>query len=287
MHTFIDNDRTFLADLQSFDGRRDERVGRDAYRDDYEIHGERDGLAFYGHRTATTGLIGFAEFHHLEDGFVDTSVLVGVVLDGVMEGQELDTFLLGMMHLFDTCRHLFFGAAVDDHRPLGTETLGGTDGIHGGVSTTDDRYVLSVEQRCVGRRVGSVHEVDTGQVFVAGEDAVEVLSGYIHESRQTCSGTNKDTLEALLLQFFDRDGLTDDGVCMELYTECTQAVDLFIDDRVRQTELRDAVFEYTADLMQRLEDVHFVTVFGGIACEGQAGRTTTYDGDFRRCICDL
>jgi hypothetical protein len=33
--------------------------------------------------------------------------------------------------------------------------------------------------------------------------------------------------------------------------------------------------------MQGFEDVHFVTVFGGIACEGQAGRTTTNNRYFR------
>ena len=143
------------------------------------------------------------------------------------------------------------------------------------------------EQRCVGRRVGSVHEVDAGQVFVAGEDAVEVLSGDIHEARQTGSGTDEDTLEALLFEFFDGDGLADDGVCMELYTEGAQAVDLFVHDSVRQTELGDAVFEHTADLMQRLEDMHFVTVFGGIAGKCQSGRTGANDRDFRRCICDL
>ena len=92
----------------------------------------------------------------------------------------------------------------------------------------------------------------------------------------------------MLFEFLDRDGLTDDGVCMELYAEGTQAVDLFIDDSVRQTELGDAVFEYTADLMQRLEDVHFVTVFGSIACESQSGRTGTNDRYFSvRWICDL
>ena len=74
---------------------------------------------------------------------------------------------------------------------------------------------------------------------------------------------------------------------MELYTEGAQAVDLFVHDGVRQTELGDAVFEHTADLVEGLEDMHFVTVFGGIAGKRQSGRTTTNDGDFRRCICDL
>ena len=67
---------------------------------------------------------------------------------------------------------------------------------------------------------------------------------------------------------------------MELYAERTQTVNLNIHNAVRQTELRNTVFEYTAYLMQRLEDMHLVAVFGGISGESKAGRTAADYGDF-------
>ena len=110
-----------------------------------------------------------------------------MVLNRVMKGHELDTFFFGMMHLFDTCRHLFFRPTIDDHRVLGAETFGGTHGIHRGVAATDDGYVLAVEQRGVGSRIGSVHEVDAGEVFVAGHHTVQVLTRDVHKARKTGS----------------------------------------------------------------------------------------------------
>ena len=150
-----------------------------------------------------------------------------------MEREELDTFLFRVVYFLHTCRHLFFGTTVDDHRTLGTQTFRGTDSIHGGVTTTDDGYVLTIEKRCVSSRIGSVHEVDTRQVFIAGEHTVEVLTRDIHETRQTGSRTHEDTFEALLLQFFDRDGLADDGVCMELHAKGAETVNLNIYNAVR------------------------------------------------------
>ena len=110
-----------------------------------------------------------------------------MVLDGVMKCHELDPFLLGMMHFLHTCGHLFFRTAVDDHRTLCSQTFRGTNGIHRGVATTDDSYVLAVQNRRVGSRIGSVHQVHTGQVLVTRHHAVQVLARDVHESRQTCA----------------------------------------------------------------------------------------------------
>ena len=83
----------------------------------------------------------------------------------------------------------------------------------------------------------------------------------------------------MLFELFDRDRLTDDGICVELYAKRTQTIYLDVHDAVRQTELRDAVLEYAADLVQRFEYMHLVAVFGCIAGESQSGRTGTYDRD--------
>ena len=200
-----------------------------------------------------------------------------------MQGEELDTLLFGMFDFLHTRRHLLLATAIDDHCALCTETFGGTNGIHSRVAASDNRYVLAVQQRCVCRRVGSVHEIDAGQVFVARENAVEVLARDIHESGQTGSRADEDTLEALLLQFGNRDGLADDCVGVELHAEGTQAVDFLVHDCVRQTELRDTVFEHTAYLVERFKHVYLVAVFGGIAGESQSGRTGTHYGNLGTC----
>ena len=284
MHLVVDHDRSLAADLQSFYRGRNKRVGAYADRYDHEVHRDSKRFAFYGNRRTTSRLIGFAQLHHLQHRFADTSVLVGMVFERVMQGHELYSFLLGMLDFLHTRRHLLLATAVDNHRVLSAETFSRADSIHGGVATTDNRYVLTIEQGCVGRRIGSVHEVHAGEVFVTGEHTVQVLSGDIHESRQSGSRADEDTFEALLLQLLDRDCLADDGIGMELHAERTQAVNLFIDDGVRETELRNTILEHPAYLMQRFEDVYLVAVFGGIACEGQSGRTGAHNGDFRRCI---
>ena len=70
---------------------------------------------------------------------------------------------------------------------------------------------------------------------------------------------------------------------MELYAKRAKTIDLRIDDGVGQTELGNAVFEYAAYLVERLEDMHFVAVFGGITGESETGGTTTNYGDFIAC----
>ena len=60
LHAVVDHNRSFLADLQALYGRWNERVRTHADRYDYEVNRKSHGFAFYGYRTATTALIGFA-----------------------------------------------------------------------------------------------------------------------------------------------------------------------------------------------------------------------------------
>ena len=73
---------------------------------------------------------------------------------------------------------------------------------------------------------------------------------------------------------------------MELNAQRTQTIYLRVHDSVRQTELGNTVFEHSAYLMQSLEDMYFVTVFGSIAGKSQTGRPTTNDRYFS-ARCDL
>ena len=65
---------------------------------------------------------------------------------------------------------------------------------------------------------------------------------------------------------------------MELHAKFAKPVNLDVHNSIRQTELRNTVFEHTADFVQRLEDMYFIAVFGSIASESQTCRTGTYHG---------
>ena len=59
---------------------------------------------------------------------------------------------------------------------------------------------------------------------------------------------------------------------LDLDAEVLEPVDLALDDRLRQAELRDAVDEHAAGLVQRLEDRHAVAHLGEVGRDGEAGR---------------
>ena len=72
------------------------------------------------------------------------------------------------------------------------------------------------------------------------------------------------------MQFFNGDGLADDRVGLKMHAFPAQGVDLRIHDAVRQTELWDAIFQYAADLMQRLEDIDLEAFLHHVAGEAQS-----------------
>ena len=54
---------------------------------------------------------------------------------------------------------------------------------------------------------------------------------------------------------------------------------LHVDNLVGQTELRDAVFQHTANLVQGLEDIDIIAFLHHIACKAESGRARANDGD--------
>ena len=78
---------------------------------------------------------------------------------------------------------------------------------------------------------------------------------------------------------FDGDGLTYDGICKEVYSHLSEVVYFYINDFVRETELRNTVFQYASYLMESLEDVNLIAFFHHVAGEGKTGRTGAYHGN--------
>jgi len=286
---FTYDDSAFAANLQSCYRRRDKRVRRNTDSHDDQVNGDSNSLAFNGYRTATAGFIGFAQLHDLQHSLAYTTALIRMVLQRIMQRHELDALFLGMAHFLNTCGHLVLATAIDDGGMFSAETFGCADSIHSGITTSDDDDILAIEQRRVGILAGRIHEVDACQVLVAGENAVEVLAGYVHETRQTGTGADEDGLVAFGLKIIHAEGLTDNRILAELNAHGFEAIYLAIDDGVGQTELRNTIFEYAAYLVESLEDGDAVAVLGHITGESEAGRAGADHGDawfsiVQRCL---
>ena len=188
-----------------------------------------------------------------------------------MERQEVDTFLLGVLHLLQTSRHLLLRAAINECY-LSAQTLSSTARVHSGVTTTYYEHVLTQVDRCVGSRISRIHQVDTSEVFVRRHDVDSVLTRNTHEVRQTGTRAYEDALEALCLQLFYADGLTYDDVSLEVNTHLGKVLDFHIYNLVRQTELRNTIFQHTTNLMESLKYVDIVALLHHITCKRQTCR---------------
>ena len=147
-------------------------------------------------------------------------------------------------------RHLGFGAAIDQSGRARAEAAGGADGVHGGVAAADYDYVAIaavVDRLIVFRDLVGAHEIDAGEKFVGGVDAVEVFAGNAEKDGQTRAGGDKDRVVALVAhQLVERNALADDDVGFELDAHAAEVVDFFFHDRLGQAELGDAVDEDAA-----------------------------------------
>ena len=122
-------------------------------------------------------------------------------------------------------------------------------------------------------RIGGIHQVYTGKILVRRHDVQGILTRDIHEVRQTCSRTHKDALKSLFFQVFYRDGLAYDAVGDEFHAHLLKILNLYVYDGIRQSELRDTIFQYTTYLVQSLEYGDFESLLCHIASKAQTGRT--------------
>ena len=61
-----------------------------------------------------------------------------------------------------------------------------------------------------------------------------------------------------------------------MYAKGTQAVNLSLNDAVGETELRNAVFQHAAYLVQRLEDMDIISLLDHIAGKAQSRGAGAY-----------
>ena len=253
------------------------RVRRNAYAHNCQVDVQRLNGTGNRHRAPSAGSIRFAQFHLLEHDLLHAALLVGDVLYRVMECQELNALLLCMFHLFDAGRHFSLRAAIDNHSLLGTQAFGGTDGIHRRIAPANDCHPLSECDRRIGIGVSGIHQVYARQVFVRREDVDAVLARNVHEVRQSGARRHENTLEAVSLQIRHAEGLAHDTILHEMYAHLCEVLNLYIYYLIRQAELRNAIFQYAANLVQSFENCDVVSVLGHIARKREPGRTRTYD----------
>ena len=129
-----------------------------------------------------------------------------------------------------------------------------------------------------------VHEVDAGEKFVRGEHAAVRQAGDLLELRQTCAGADEHSLVAADIgivreQLVDGQALADRRVAHDVDAERGELVDLLLHERLRQTELRNAVSQHAAGLMEVLIHGDLIAELGQIARAGKTGRAGADDCD--------
>ena len=190
-----------------------------------------------------------------------------------------------MLDLFCARRDLCRTAAIDDRDLLGAEAQRRARRIHRDIAAADDGDMAAdLDWRRVLWELIGLHEVTAREELIGRVDAVEALARNALEARQAGTRANEDGIEALFLQeLVDRVETTGHRVDFDLDAELLDVLDLLLDDRVlRQTELRDAVGQHAARLVQRLEDGHIIALLREVARAGEARRARADDGDFLR-----
>ena len=82
-----------------------------------------------------------------------------------MQSEEFYSFLLSMLHLLQTSRHLLFRATVNE-RHVAAKAFGCAARVHGCVSSSHDEHMVSRVYGRVGVWVGCIHEVHACEIFV-------------------------------------------------------------------------------------------------------------------------
>jgi len=80
-------------------------------------------------------------------------------------------------------------------------------------------------------------------------------------------------------QLVDGFDLADDGVVLDIHAHLLDDIDLRVDDRFGQAELRNAVHQHAARQVQRLVDRHRVARAPQVDGDGQAGGTAAHHAD--------
>ena len=184
---------------------------------------------------------------------------------------EFDTLFFSMMYFFETSGHFFFASSVYDIYILSAHTLSAASRVHGYVAAADDSYVLVFNHGSIifGEFI-RLHEVYTCQILVCGIHAVQILTGDMHEHRETCARAYEYSFIALFEQLVESIYFTDNHVVLNFYAHLAQTFYLCVNQLFGQTELRYSILKNAACYMKRLENRYIIACLSEV---GGAGKT--------------
>ena len=200
--------------------------------------------------------------------------------NGVAQSLEFDFFLDCVFDFFLTSRQFFHATTIDDIDMLSTQTLCPTAGVHCHVTAANDSDSVALSDRSIVFGIVSLHQVQTGQVFVSGVNASQTFAGDLHEHGQASAGAHEYCVKAVFIeQFVDGDGLADQDVGHDVNAQLLQLFDFASHDCLGQTEFGDTINQNATSDMECLENGDFITQLCQVSSTGQAGGARTGDSD--------
>ena len=132
------------------------------------------------------------------------------------------------------------------------------------------------------------HQVAARQQFVGRQHAVQRIAGNAEHRRIAGADADEHRVEAHLVDhLLDGEQAADQRVALELDAEFLQLVDLRVDHFVGQAEIRNAVAQHAARLVEGFVDGHVAPGLGHVRGAGHAGRTRADDADPVRSRFDI
>ena len=161
--------------------------------------------------------------------------------------------------------------------------------VHRGVARADDCNAAPGLQRCVEfGEIARAHQVAAREQLVSGEHAVQRLARNAHETRVARARANEHGVKAHLGDhLLDREQPPDQRVALELDAKARELLDLDVDDRIRQPEIRDAVLQHATRLVERLVYGHVAAGLGHVGGTRHAGRARADDADLEPVVLDV
>ena len=188
-----------------------------------------------------------------------------------------------MVHLLLTRREFSFSTSVHDVH-FSTQTQCGAGRIHCHVATSYHAHLAPRVNR--GQVIVPVcaHKIVAGEEFVGREYAAKVLSRYAHKLRESGTRSYEHGLEAHLIheRIYGHRAPHDD-IGLDFDSQLKHILDFVLEHFfLGKTELRYAVFQNAASLVQRFENGDVIAPFGEVSRTGKAGRAGT---DYRHLGC--
>ena len=204
--------------------------------------------------------------------------LIAEDLDRIVQKLEDDALLPRVMYFLCSGRKLCKRSSVDDVNLRSAHTFRASCRVHRHVAAADDGNLVTVHDRGIVFRQISLHQVDTRQIFVRGANADVVFARNVHEGRKSRACADEyGFIAAFLHQLIDRKCTTRYRVRHEFHALGFQLRDFLCYDLFWQTELRDAVNQYAAGLVQRFVNGDFIALVYQIARAGKSRRTCADD----------